>query len=383
MSGPPSADRWFMARAIWALACAHVRYWLRVAPIVRGQLRRWETHASEIPDPYLRDLARGKLTSERFNVEVAAMLATIAPAQFRDRAVEAIVALQVMYDYLDALTEQPTADPLRDGLQYSKAFTDAVTIVAQSGEDYYAYYKGGEDAGYLVKLAVTARTAISTLPAADAIAEVIPSSAARSLEAQVRMHAAHHTGLAQLERWSAREAVGTGLEWREWLFGAIASVVAVHALVVLAADEKATRWHADELDDTYLLLCVLTTVLDHVVDCERDALTGERSYIYLYGSRQQLAQELAIIARRGIERARTLPNGAHHLMILSGVVAYYTSQASAMGDFARPVTEHVRDQLRPLITPTLATMHAWRLLKRLGPLRHPLRFMRTYCTASV
>jgi hypothetical protein len=40
-----------------------------------------------------------------------------------------------------------------------------------------------------------------------------------------------------------------------------------------------------------------------------------------------------------------------------------------MGEFARPVTVHVRDQLRPLITPTLATMHAWRVAKSLAPCR--------------
>jgi tetraprenyl-beta-curcumene synthase len=150
-------------------------------------------------------------------------------------------------------------------------------------------------------------------------------------------------------------------------------VVAVHALIALAADEHATREQARELDDTYLSLCVLTTALDHLVDYERDVLTGEQSYLHLYETRQELARQVAAITRQVIERARTTHNGAHHLMILSGVVAYYTSQPSAMGEFARPVTEHVRDQLRPLITPTLATMHAWRLAKRLHPPRRPTR----------
>jgi len=358
-------DRRFVARAGWALARAHARYWLTVAPLVRRQMRRWEAHATRIPDHDLRELARGKLANERFNVEVAAMIATIGPPRHRERTVEAIVALQVMYDYLDALTEQPTADPIRDGLQYSRAFTDAVTTPAHT-VDYYAYHPGsGDDAGYLADLALTARTAIRSLPAGDAIAKIIPASAARCAEAQVRIHAVPHTGIRQLEHWATEEAIGTGLQWREWLFGAMGSVVAVHALIALAADEHATREQARELDDTYLLLCVLTTVLDHVVDHEHDALTGEQSYLHLYQNQQELTRHAAIVVRQVIERARVIPNGPHHLMILSGVVAYYTSQPSAMDEFARPVTEHVRDQLRPLITPTLVTMHAWRMAKRL------------------
>jgi tetraprenyl-beta-curcumene synthase len=366
-------DRRLMARAGWALARAHARYWSNVAPLVRTHLRRWETRAAAIPDPSLRRLALGKLANERFNVEVAAMIATVAPTRHRERTVEAIVALQVMYDFLDALTEQPSADPLRDGLQYSKALTNAATSAPLPADDYYAHYPrvAGGDAGYLAALAHAVHNAVRSLPATDAIANVARISATRCAEAQVRIHAAPSTGMPILERWAAAQANGTELQWREWLFGAMGSVVAVHALIALAADKHSTPRQARDLDEIYLSLCVLTTVLDHLVDYERDRLTGEQTYIHLYETRDQLADEVATISRRVMERARTIPNGPHHLMILSGVVAYYTSQPSAMGDFARPVTEHVRSQLRPLITPTLATMHAWRLAKRLRASKRP------------
>ncbi len=301
------------------------------------------------------------------------MIATIAPARHRERTVEAIVTLQIMYDYLDALTEQPTADPIRDGLQPTKALIDAVTASSAPCSDYYAFYPGEGDAGYLADLASTVRGALACLPAADAIAEIIPMSATRCAEAQVRIHAAPCVGVGQLECWAEHEAKDTELQWREWLFGAMGSVVAAHALIALATDERATRQQASELDSTYLSLCVVTTVLDHLVDHERDALTGEQSYLHLYESREDLAQQIAVVTRRVIERAQTIPRGPHHLMLLSGVVAYYTSQSSAMNEFARPVTEHVRDQLRPLITPTLATMHIWRLAKRFHRPRHATR----------
>jgi hypothetical protein len=57
-------------------------------------------------------------------------------------------------------------------------------------------------------------------------------------------------------------------------------------------------------------------------------------------------------------------------MTLTGVTAFYTSAPTARSDFAQPITAHIRKQLQPLITPTLAVMRAWRIAKRL---RHRLR----------
>jgi tetraprenyl-beta-curcumene synthase len=363
-------DRRFVARATLALALAHARYFSSVSPLVRAQLRRWDARAAEIPDPFLRGLALGKLRNERFDFEAVAMIATIVPARYRERAVEAIMALQVMFAYLDALTEQPMADPIRDGLQYSRALVDAVSVSAAPRGDYYAYHQGGGDGNYLSDLAVAARGALMGLPAVDSIAEVISMTASRCAEAQVRVHAGTPLGNEQLQRWATREARGTELQWREWLFGAMGSVIAAHALIASAADDHTTRERANAIDSTYLLLCAVTTALDQAVDFEGDVLAGEQSYLHLYETPQILAEQIAGVARLLIERARTIPNGAHHAMILSGVVGYYTSEPGAMGEYAGPVTDHVRRELRPLITPALATMHAWRLAKRV---RHRLK----------
>jgi tetraprenyl-beta-curcumene synthase len=354
----------FAARAALALVLAHARYWVSVAPLVRGELRRWETRAAEIPDPRLRGLACGTLRSERFDVEAIAMIATIAPARYRERVVEAIMALQVMFDYLDALTEQPTANPIRDGLQYSQAFLDALTLATPPRGDYYAHDIGDGDAGYLSDLAGAVRQALRGLPAAGSVAAVIAKTAARCAEAQVRVHAAVRLGDEQLKRWATHEARGSELGWREWLFGAMGSVIAAHALIAAAADERTTIAQASAIDSAYLSLCAVATALDQVVDHEADVLAGKQSYMHLYENPQALAQQLAPIARRVIERAPAIPNGAHHAMILSGVVAYYTSQPSAMEAYARPVSEHVRGRLRPVITPTLATLRVWRLAKQ-------------------
>jgi tetraprenyl-beta-curcumene synthase len=358
------ADRGFLARAGWALVRTHAIYWSRVAPLVRGHLRHWEGRAAAIPDPQLRQLAQGKLVGERFNIEVAAMLATVSPTHHRSDTVRAIVALQIMYDYLDGLTEQPTTDPIHDGLENSKALLEAVCTDGAppiSGQSTSARVDGG----YLDELSHTVRTVIKRLPGAAAVTEVVAASVARCAEAQVRVHAAPHTGTLAVEEWASRQAAASGLEWREWLFGAMASVVALHTLIVLSADRLATPARARELDHAYLPLCALVTMLDHLVDHERDVLTGERSYVDFYGTPEEFSQHTAGVLDCAIERVYTIRDGPYHLMLLSGVVAYYTSQPGATGEFVQSTAEQVQDRLRPLITPMLATLHAWRRAKRL------------------
>ena len=374
-AGDPFADRLLMARAGWALMLANLRYWMTVAPLVRAQIASWEQRAEAIPDPILRRAALSKLREERFNVEVAATLATLAPRARRAPTVRAIVALQVMYDYLDLLTERsprsapddtPSAqlddEPL-DGRCLFEAFTDALAPRERSGADYYRHHPRSRDGGYLPELVRTVRVALAQLPAAAAIGEVALHSAERCARAQVYSHAAARRGTAELERWARSEATDTDLQWPELLAGAAASVLAVHALIAAAADARTTHTDAARIARAYLSICALS-MLDSLVDREHDIATGELSYVALYGSREQMAVRLEWLARDAASKARALPNAAHHLVTLVGIVAYYASAAKANSAFAQPLMARVRAQLRPLITPTLAVMRAWRLAKR-------------------
>ncbi|HYM46107.1 MAG TPA: DUF2600 family protein [Solirubrobacteraceae bacterium] len=355
-------DRRLVARAGLALALANARYWFTVAPLVRGQLRRWERRARAISDPDLRALALEKLHTERFHAEAAAMVATRAPRAHREHVVEAIVALELLFDYLDGVTERPSPDPMSEGERLFKAFTDAVELRPDGSRDDGREHP--DDSGYLEELSGAVRVALARLPGAWAIADLARRSAARSAQAQIRMHAAPYVGTAQLEAWARSEATGTGLEWRELLAGAASSVLALHALIAAAADARTNQREAGEIEAAYLSICVLLTLLDSLADYEQDTSTGERGYISFYKDRDVLAQALARVARRATGQARELRDGPHHVMMLVGVVAYYTSSPGAGSAFAQPVAKRLNEELRPLIVPTLAIMHTWRLAKR-------------------
>ncbi len=175
-------------------------------------------------------------------------LATLAPRSHRRPTVRAIVAIEVLYDYLDGLTEQPLADPLADA----------------------------------------------------------------------------------------------------------------------AADPRTTGEDATRIASMYLYIGVIVTMLDSLIDHERDLLsTGEPGYTRYYESHELLMRGLTDAARHAIARAPRTPHGAHHIMTLVGVVAFYTSAPTANTELARPIADTLQQELRPLITPTLAVLRTWRLAKRI------------------
>jgi tetraprenyl-beta-curcumene synthase len=361
-----ASDRRLTARALVALALANARYWFTVAAQVRRQLRHWERRAQAIEDPELRTLALEKLATEGFNAEAAAIAATLAPRANRKHAVRAIVALELLFDYLDGLTERPHEDPLGEGNRLYATFMGAIDPSAElPGDDRDARAADG----YLQELASTVRLAIARLPASEAIAPVARRCAARGAQAQIRMHATPLLGDAQLGEWARAEAEGSGLQWREFLLGAASSVLALHALIAAAADPRTTPAEAEEIDAAYLSICVMATLLDGLIDQQSDTDAGALSYIALYEEPALLAQALACAAREASRKSGELRNGPHHLMTLAGVCAYWASAPGARGELAHPALADLRAELQPLLFLPLLVMRAWRASKAAHPRR--------------
>jgi tetraprenyl-beta-curcumene synthase len=140
-------------------------------------------------------------------------------------------------------------------------------------------------------------------------------------------------------------------------------VLSIGALIATGADPATTLQDAEEIDRLYLSIGALT-MLDSVVDLQEDLAAGRLGYVQYYDDPEQLAAGLATLARDAVAGAGRVPNGAHHIVTLVGVIAYYASAPAASVPFARPVISRVRRELRPLITPTLVLMRAWRMAKR-------------------
>lgn len=356
------------AAAAIALVRANARFWPAVLPVVREELRRWDLRARAIPDPALRAVALRKLDGERFNAEVAATFATLAPERRRRDVVTAIVALQVMYDYLDGVTEQPVADPLASGRQLYRAFGNAFARVPEP-VDHYLHHPHGSDGGYLAALQRACRRALWSLPAAAVAAPVAAAVAARCGEAQTRTHAVPRLGAGQLCAWALMQPETGELRWWEVASGAVAWVLAAHALIAAAADPATTAEQARAIASAHLATCALTTQLDSLVDADEDAAGGGHAYLAYYRDDAEAAERLRLLARRAAGAAQELPHGPHHLMTVAGAVAFYLSAPAARSPRARRVTGPLTAELGPLLRPALTIFRSWRRAKRIAALR--------------
>ncbi len=349
-----------------ALGLANARYWSTVAPHVHKRLHHQTLRAEEIPDPTLRQVALENLREEGFNAQATATLATLAPREYRQPVVEAIVSLQIIYDYLDSLIERPLADQLSDSRHLYEAFVDAVVLDKTPHGDYYRRSPKSDDGGYLQELVGVVRRALTQLPSQATVAEACTQAVERCAEAQAHAHATTVLGSTQLEQWARNHAHNTRLQWREFLAGAVSSGLSLHALIATAANPLTTEEQARTVDEAYLSICAVTTLLDGLIDYEQDMHNmGHPGYIRYYQNQDALAHGLRSVLQRAAIEARNIPNSTHHLMTLVGVVAYYVSAPTASSEFAQPVIEQIHQELRPLITPTLTVMRTWRQAKQL------------------
>lgn len=275
-----------------------------------------------------------------------------------------LVRYQVMYDYLDALTERPAPDPLAVSRRLHRALAAAFGG-AQPAFGYYAGHPEGDDGGYLAELVAGCRTSFHELPGARHAAPQAIHAALRSAEGQSRSHAADGASDAALVRWAARETpTGSGLRWWETAAAAESSLV-IHALLASAADARLTAVGAARVADAYWpWVTGLNALLDDLVDAAEDAADGTHSYVTCYGDPVIAAQRLGLLAARAHEAVGTLPQGALHAQILAAMTSFYLAAAHAADADAAPAAQAVRAAIATDLRPLLAMLRVRRGLRR-------------------
>ena len=341
------------------------RYWLGILPLVRSELHRWRQHAQAIPDPILREQAVGTLHEEELNVEGAAVFATLVPHRSWPVLVRLLVAFQVMYDYLDTVSEERVPDTLGNGLQLHRSLLAALDPSLPSS-DWYRHHPHANDGGYLDALVAACRACLGALPSASSVLPVARRAALRCGEGQSHTHAAMQEDDAQLALWALRQDRATGYLWWELAAGAISSV-GVYALLAAAAEPGETAADAARIDAAYFPpMCALSTLLDSLIDHERDVLTANHSSFGHYPSSADAAARLGLIASRAEAAVRDLRHGRRHLAILAGIAGYYASAAGAGTDEGQPVTTALAERLGPGLPLILTTMRMRRRIADRG-----------------
>ncbi|HZV75784.1 MAG TPA: DUF2600 family protein [Conexibacter sp.] len=330
-----------------------------IVPGVRVQLRVWERVAQAIPDPMLRAQALDSLQRKASNAEAAAVFSTVAPRRGRGDVVALLVALQVLTDFLDTVSETAVPDPLRNSAALHAALVDAVQPGTGSAM-YYRHHPQRDDGGYVAQLVECCQRGVQALPAREAIRPFVVRAARRCGAGQSYTHEAIHRGPGRLVAWASVLVRGTDYRWWEAAAGASSSV-AVHALVAAAADPRMTPEEAERVDATYYLgVGCLTVLLDNLVDREADATDGAHSYLDYYGCAAEAASRLAAIVELAGEATRSLRGRRRHEVILAGVLGFYLSAPGVRTDYARLIRTRVLERAGPAVWPILLMMRARR-----------------------
>jgi len=337
-------------------AAAARRYWLQVFPAARSAQRRLRRRAEAIPDPLLREDALVSHRQKGSNSEGLAALAVLAPAGQRAAVARSLVAYQLMLDYLDEVSERPTADPVANGLCLHRAFEVALDPDADH-EDYYTLAATGDDGGYLAALIETCREPLRELPSYPAARTSLLRQARLCRDSQALNHAMHFTAVAdRIGEWAAETAIECrlegDLEWWELLAAAAASSLGVGALLTLAAAPGAEEADAERVERAYFPYASgLNALLDSLVDLDEDP--EEASHLRRYHSPAVAAERLAAIAASARERVSALPDGDVHEMILAAMGALYLVGPEAWRPGREEISDGVLTALGPFAGPSL------------------------------
>lgn len=338
-----------------ATACGAVmaRYWLDVFPRARRELRRWQRRAEGIADARVRAEAIATLRDRRLIAEGAALFDVVAPV--RDpRLLPGLIALELMWDLLDALDERLPADASPHGPRLHGFVPRVLTLDA-------APWESAPAGGYLAELGRRCRRTCRALPGY----RLVEPSAVRLATWAVGAQSANHarTDRARhLRRWaSAAMPEDEALRWHEFAAAATSASLAILALLALAADPASTAADVEATLAVYFpWVCALSTLLDSLVDEPEDRRSGDHRYLAHYASRDEAVASLHEITRRAFAGTERLRNGDRHAVIVAGMIAMYLSRSSAWTPAARPASLAVLEAGGTLTWSLLAVLRARR-----------------------
>lgn len=343
-----------------ALVAATTRelVWGRAA--VSREIRGWRTAAERIPDPHIRADALDVLTRKRGNTDGAALFWTLT--RQRDLSLlRVLVAHEVIWDFLDNVSERGAHVGQRNGRQLHLAIVDSLDP-ARPISDYYRYHPWRDDGGYLRALVEACRAGVERLPSYPIVRATAIREARRAAVQSINHEIEPVCRDSELRAWARSEYPGRQLvRWFELSAAASASLV-IHALLALAATPHAS---AREVADTYAVyfpwVSLAVVMLDSYADQREDAANGAHSYFAHYESSAQAVERLRESIVKSAQGARRLPDGERHAVVVACMVAMYLSKDTARSPALRATTRDLARAGGSLTRALLPILRAWRI----------------------
>ena len=348
-----------------ALAATATRYVTLVLPAAREQIDAYIARARKIPDARLRRVALEAL-AKRGNIEGAALLATLAPGHARAPATRALVAFQAAYNYTDALSELPSADPGANAARLHQALLSALDPDAPQPDYFARDPQRGHDGGLLAATVQDCRAALGSLPRWAQNAPRARAAAARIVDFQTLNRSREQGGHRALAGWAREQAAGYELGWWELAAGA-GSSLPVHALIAASADPLGPSARAQAIGAAYFpWVGALHSLLDSLVDRDEDERAGQPSLLEPYGGPRQTLAGLTALAARTRGELAGLADAPTHLAILTAMCSYYLSAPGCQDAHGRAVAAGLTRQLGAPLAAARGMFASWRLARALA-----------------
>jgi tetraprenyl-beta-curcumene synthase len=304
-------------------------YALVVLRLARREHATWRRRAEAITDPALREPAVTTLREDQMLAIGAAAFAVLHPPAAR-RLIPLLVAYQVLFDLVDTLLERP-----RSVLGGSQAALTALEAAVTAD----GVVQGAPNLDFVGALVDTCRRGCAALPryshAQPALVRI-----SRRCEGMLATHTDPEVRAETVRAWAGRHPIaGADLEPAE-LSAATHSSLATHALIATAAKPHGPPGEFEAIEAAYFpWTCALGTLLDSLIDQEADATTGNFSFVGQYGSTDETAVRLRMIAEQSLAAARTLPSDRRHAVLVCSLVGMSLATPSARKPRIQPVAD--------------------------------------------
>ncbi len=304
------------------------RFATKVLPEVDKILEHYTGICSEAQDKELAQQAKASIAMKRFHSQGGSAYA-LYPGTDMEGAIQFIVALQTISDYLDNLCDRAGIYDEAAFRQLHVSMLDAVDPDREIG-DYYIYYPYKGDNNYLSRIVNDCRTQVLRLPSYSLVKEKVLKYVELYSEMQTYKHLDVNTREIQLRDWSLKHLDSyPGIT--VWEFCAAAgSTLLVFTLFAAASDPFLTAEQAESIEKAYFpWICGLHILLDYYIDADEDALTGELNFTSYYDNLRDCQERLAYFLEKSFVCTTGLPYPKFHSTIIRGLISLYLSDPKA------------------------------------------------------
>jgi tetraprenyl-beta-curcumene synthase len=323
------------------------------------EIALWRSRAALIPDASIREDALTALDNKRTHAHGAALF-WIIPRRRNVHLLRLLIAYELIWDFLDNLSERAAAFGQTDGRGLHQAIADAIDPAAPIS-DYYSQLPWSDDGGYLQALVEACRERCLLLPSYRAV-RALALEGAHLAQVLAINHYPTDVRDRSLQRWVAQHFPDAGdMPWWE-ISGAASAPLTIHALLALAAEPDCTAAQIAAVHRAYFpSLSAATTMLDSFVDRVDDLSSGSHSYIAHYPDGPRAVQSVQRLVRRSMSDARTLNHGTKHAVIAAAMTAMYLSKTSQPDGDRRLSTRRIARSGGSLTRLLLPMLRLWRI----------------------